>query len=103
MTIFVVLAVVTLSLATVSAAGAVAQYLRLTVLDDYHDGYALGTQWRAEGERRADCNAAMSAIYGPREDDRGWNAFLVGCEDARSGASAVPWYSLRGHLRPAGD
>lgn len=93
--VVVVLIVVTLGFGFV-------KYFRLSGLDDYRTGYALGSVWAETGVRDVDCQAAMEALYPTDTNfvdrDPGWGEFRVGCEDGASGASPAPWYGLRDRL-----
>ena len=96
--------VVVLVLAAV-AMGA-SRYLRLTALDDYRMGFALGSVWRDDGERADKCFTAVDRLYGQTPagvwDAPGSGEFIVGCEDGFRGEPPVAWYGLRDRLFGSG-
>ena len=95
-TVWIVVSVAVLVVAVVVGTREMAQYLRLGALDDYRDGYQMGSEWTHRGA--SDCQEVMTTRYGDPWEDHGWNAFVVGCRDAVEGRDAATWYSLRGRL-----
>jgi hypothetical protein len=74
----------------------------LSALDDYHNGYDIGLQWRESGADLHQCDVAMGARYGREvwvDREPGWGEFLAGCEDAASGKPAAWWFQVQGRVR----
>ena len=76
------------------------RYFRLSSLDDYRDGYAIGSNWR-DNPGQGDCLTTMESRYGggswtARSD--GWGEFMVGCQDGFAGEQEAAWYQLRDRL-----
>jgi len=78
---------------------------RLSGLDDYRAGYAVGTVWRHDGMRDRDCTIAVEPLYGGGwpNGEPGWGEFLAGCRDGQTGESPAAWYQLRERMWGDGD
>lgn len=83
----------------VLAASYLWQFKKLADLDDYQNGYAVGTLWRVNEQGTARCDNAGMQLYAqsPRRQP-GYNAFVAGCHDGQQGNEALSWWELRARI-----
>ncbi|MEO8329180.1 MAG: hypothetical protein ABI586_04155 [Candidatus Nanopelagicales bacterium] len=74
-------------------------YARVSALDDYRSGYAVGSLSRLNDDRDLRCEEAAAQLYGVPSRMPGYPGFLIGCRDGQAGSAQAPWWGLRAHIQ----